>query len=116
MSVKLNKFIEAVNIEFKKAEKIYKETKESAEEIAASAAASPSQSGDRYHSQGTADLAKQKYDSILALKKELEVKGERIIIEHQGQTLFLVDNSVIISGFKIASTNSPFGQKILNGK
>ncbi len=107
-------FLAAVNLEHKKALKIYNDAKKSAQEVAASAAASPSQSGDRFHSQGTADLAKQKLDSISSLLAEIEEKGDNVCVEFKGETVFLVDNPILISGFKVVSTKSPLGQTILN--
>lgn len=111
-----SKLIESVDQEVKKADKNYVKAKESAEEIAASAAASPSQAGDRYHSQGTADIAKQKLNNILSLEKELEEKKEKVCFEHQGEIVYVVDNPVLITGFKIISSNSPLGKKILKSK
>ena len=116
MNKKIQDFLVAVDLEYKKAEKIYKDAKDSAQEVAASAALSPSQSGDRFHSQGTADLAKQKLDSISNLVVEIEEKGDRICVEFKGEIIFLVDNPILISGFKVVSSKSPLGQKILNEK
>lgn len=111
-----DKLFSAVEAELKKAEVAYKNAKEASLEIARSAALSPSQAGDRFHSQGTADLTKQRYEAILALKNEIEKKKDGICVEYNGETLFLVDNPVTVSGLKIVSTKSPLGQKILNGK
>jgi hypothetical protein len=116
MGIKLEAFLKAIDEEYRKAEKIYKEARKSAQEVAAAASASPSQSGDRFHSQGTADLAKLKFDSISRLKVEVGEKGEKICTEYKGETVFLVDNPILISGFKIVSTKSPLGQIILGSK
>jgi len=116
MSDKLRELIKAINLELKKSEEIYRNTKESAQEIAASAAASPSQAGDRFHSQGTADLARQKYEAIAALKSEIDKKGEKILHKYEDETLFLVDNPVLIPGFKIVSSKSPVGKKLIDEK
>lgn len=115
MQINFKSLTKSVDTEVEKAEDNYKKSKKSAEEIAASAAGSPSQAGDRYHSQGTADIAKQKLDTVLALKNELEEKGESICHEHEGETLFIVENPVLIDGYKIISEKSPLGQKILIG-
>ena len=116
MKNKAKQLLEAINTEFIKAEKGYKNAKKSAQEIALSAALSPSQAGDSYHSQGAADLARERYESILNLKKEIEEKGETICVNYEGQEIFLVDNPVLISGFTIVSTKSPLGKKLLNEK
>lgn len=108
----LNSLLQSVNVEIKKAERNYKQAKKSALEIAASASSSPSQSGDRYHSQGTADLAKQRFEEIKKLRQEIEIKGETVIVNYGGEELILVDNPVLISGFKIVSTKSPLGLKL----
>lgn len=116
MHTRLDSLIVVVDSNFKRAERIYRESKKAAEEIAASASASPSQSGDRFHSQGSADLAKQKYEAVLALKEELKKKGDAICVEYNGETLYLVDNLIMVPGFKLVSTKAPLGQKILNEK
>lgn len=113
MDQQLNSFKKAVEKELKKAEVNFKQTKKAAQEVAASAAASPSQSGDRFHSQGAADLAKQKYEAVLALKNEIDQKGEKVCVDHGGETLYLVDNPIMISGLKIVSTKSPLSLKLL---
>lgn len=116
MSFKLKQLQKAINVELRKAEKGYTNSKKSAQEIARSAGLSPSQAGDRYHSQGTLDLARERYESILTLKKEIEDKGETICTKYDNQEIFLVDNPVLISGFTIVSTKSPLGTKLLNEK
>ena len=116
MDLKLKQLQEAIDAEFQKAEKGYNNAKKSAQEIARSAALSPSQAGDRYHSQGAADLARERYESILDLKNEVEEKGETVCVRYNDQEIFLVDNPVLISGFTIVSTKSPLGIKLLNEK
>jgi len=116
MSFKLKQLQKAIDVELRKAEKGYTNSKKSAQEIARSAGLSPSQAGDRYHSQGTLDLARERYEAILALKKEVEDKLETICTQHNDQEIFLVNNPVLISGFTIVSTKSPLGIKILNEK
>jgi len=116
MTFKLERLQEAIDVELAKAEKGYNNAKKSAQEIARSAALSPSQAGDRYHSQGTLDLAKERYEAILALKKEIKDKGETICAKYNDQEIFLVDNPVLIPGFTAVSTKSPLGAKLLNEK
>ena len=116
MKTSLKMFLKSVNNEVKKAEQNYKQAKKSALEIAASASSSPSQSGDRYHSQGTADLAKQRFEEVKKLKDEIKVKGETVIVTYDGEELILVDNPVLLPGFKIVSTKSPLGIKLADIK
>lgn len=110
---KFSKLTKAVESELEKAKKYYELAKDSAQEIAKTALTSHSQAGNRFHSQGTADLAKQKYETVLSLKKEIETKGEKVVFEYDDETIYIVDNPIMISGFKIVSSKSPFGERIL---
>lgn len=114
MGDRINKLLLAVQNELEKAEKAYKHAKQSAQEIAATALTSHSQAGDRFHSQGAADLAKQKLDTVLALKTEIEEKGEGVCFKHDGEDVYIVDNPILLDGFKLISTKSPLGMKIIN--
>lgn len=116
MDSKFLDLVAAIDIELKRAEKVYKDVRKTAQEVAASAALSPSQSGDRYHSQGAADMARQKYTEVLALKKEIELKKDDICFTLNGEQVFLVDNPIFIKDFKLISTKSPIGQSLLHGK
>jgi len=116
MYKKFQNLLQKIDIELKKAEEGYKNAKKSALEIAKSASLSPSQAGDRFHSQCSADLAKERYDAVLAFKNEVEQKGESIFINFEGKDIVLVDNPIIIPGFTIASTKSPLGQKLIDMK
>src|SRR3990172_3423574 len=118
MRIKLEKLLQAIDVEYKRAEKIYKDAKKSAQEVAASAQHSPSQSGDRYHSQGSADLAKQKFDFISSFRTEikeavdLEIPDKISVpcyLKLGEDELYLVSNPVLISGLKIVSSKSPLG-------
>lgn len=116
MNTILRDLVAALEIEIKKAQRSYQDAKRAAQEIAASASSSPSQSGDRFHSQGSADLASKRFQAILSFKKEFDKKGEAICVKHKGETLFLVDNPIMLAGFKIVSTKSPLGLKLLNDR
>lgn len=125
MRTKLKALLNSINVEYKKAEKIYKDAKNSAQEIAASASASPSQSGDRFHAQGTADLAKQKFEFISLFKKEIEESLDLDIpdkvaapcyIKLKSSEIYLVNNPVLISGLKIVSSDAPLGSSLLGEK
>ncbi|WKZ25331.1 MAG: hypothetical protein QY322_02980 [bacterium] len=111
-----NKLDESVILELAKAKKYYELAKISAQEIAQTALTSHSQAGDRFHSQGTAELTRQKYETILSLKKEIDLKGEKIVFNYNNETVYIVDNPIMLSGFKIISSMSPLGEKILNEK
>ena len=113
---RFKKLLILVEKKVKKAERGFNNAKKSAQEIAASAALSPSQSGDMYHSQGAVDTAKRKLDSIMLLKKELEEKGEDVCFDYEDEEVFVVDNPVLISGISLVSTKSPLGKKILKTK
>lgn len=112
MHSKLIELLSLVKKELKKAEKNYLQAKTSASEVAASAAHSPSQSGDRYHSQGAADIAGLRVEAIRKLKKEIET-GNAHFIEKDGRALFLVRNITLIPGAKLVSVDSPVGKKLL---
>lgn len=120
MRIKLSVLLDRVVSECRKAEKIYEDAVSSAREIAASASLSPSQSGDRYHSQGSADLAKKKLESLSSLRYEIELAIDQEIPERasppcylnlDGKDAYLVGNPVFISGVKIISAQSDLGKK-----
>lgn len=113
MQSKFTDLLLAIEVESEKAEKFFNEANKAALEIAASSAASPSQSGDRFHSQAASDMARQKHESVLALKKEIINKGKKIVFNYNGETIFIVDNPIMIKGFKFVSSNSVLGQKLL---
>jgi hypothetical protein len=122
--MKLKEFLGAVNVEFLMAKKNYDHTKKSAQEVSASAAASPSQSGDMFHSQGAADLAKQALENVISLKNEIETNldsGISVVkspcfINFGGIPVYLVSYPVLISGFKMVSSKSPLGISLLGKK
>ncbi len=108
----LKKFLVIVKKELNKAEKNHLQAQKSASEVAASAAHSPSQSGDRFHSQSTADLAQDRVESLKKLKEEIESETP-ILVEKDGETFFIVRNVTFIPGVKLISTNSTVGKDLL---
>lgn len=125
MRSKRGELLNIVNSEFEKAKKNYELIKKAAQEINASASASPSQSGDRFHAQGAADLAKQKLEAITNLKNEIELAVDEntpdvvtppCFVNFGGEEIYLVDNVVTIGGLKFVSSKSPLGQNLLGKK
>jgi len=125
MRIKLNLLLDFVITEFKKAEKRNKNATDSALEIARSAALSPSQAGDRFHSQGAADLAKEMFETVSKLKIEIEKNIENKIpetvsipcfIKLEGMDIYLVDNPILVNGFNLISKESPLGSSLVRKK
>jgi len=124
MRPKLKEFLAAINVVYNSAEENYNHTKKSALEVSASAAASPSQSGDMFHSQGAADLAKQIFENVGNLKNEIETNLDVEVlsvkppcfINFGGLQIYLVNYPVLISGYKIVSSKSPLGDNLLGKK
>ncbi len=112
MKLELNKLLLVVNKEIKKAEKNHLQARVNASEVAASAAHSPSQAGDRYHSQGTADILKERIEALKKLKREVE-SGYPRFIKKGKDSFFLVRNVTLLPGVKLISMNSPVGKKLI---
>lgn len=125
MRLKLSFLLSKINSDLILAEKRYKDSKKSATEIAISASASPSQSGDRFHSQGASDMAKQRLETVKKLKKEIEESLDSptpdfivspCFVKTDKLEFYLVENTILISDIKLVSVNSELGQKIINKK
>lgn len=124
MRVKLSEFLDAIGTEFNEAKRNYEQTKKAAEEVAVAASLSPSQSGDRYHSQGAADLAKQTFENVRNLRTEIEANLDKNIsfidppcfLNLGGDKVYLVSYPIIVKGFKIISSKSPLGLNLLGKK
>jgi transcription elongation GreA/GreB family factor len=101
-----------------------------ANEIAKSSYNSPSQSGDRFHSQGQAEIAQEKaerLESVLTrVKRELENKvPEKIFpicwvnLEYEDgikDGFYYIDEPLSLPGYKFVSSNSPFGGSLAGKK
>lgn len=111
MQAKLGEFFLVVQKEIKRAEKNYLQAKKSASEVAASAAHSPSQAGDRYHSQSSADLANERLNALKRLEAEIK-SGLVRYIEKDGQEFFLVKNVTLVPNVKLVSVDSPVGRDL----
>lgn len=124
---KLQTLLDLINTELAKTKEFAEKTKVAAQEVAKSAAASPSQSGDRAHSQGTADIVEEKLGRIVLLKTEIEECLEKAIpetvsspcyIKLESASLgtleyYLVQNPVLIDKVKLISTQSPLALELL---
>ena len=123
----INKLYHLLKKDFQKSKRRYITIQKSAAEIARVAANSPSQSGDRFHSQGQADIAKSSLDNLELLISDIKkvfqdeiptqikppcyVKidyGDRGISE-----MFVVNYPTDASGVKLVSSSSPLGEALL---
>lgn len=112
MKTKLQELLVVVEEELLKAERNYREAKKSASEVAASAALSPSQAGDRFHSEGTANLVRNRFEALKKLKGEVE-SGKAHFIEKGGENFYLVKNVTLLPGINLISVDSPVGKKMV---
>ena len=111
MDRKLKELLSVVEKDLKKAEKNYLRAKKDASEVAATAAYSHSQAGDRFHSEGAADIVKARVDALKSLKEEIESGTPRFLNENGG--FYLVKNVTLLPGIKLVSVNSPVGKELL---
>jgi len=125
----IQKLFKVLGEELEKAKDRERKVKEAADEIARSAYNSPSQSGDRFHSQSQADIAKENVERLENILKKVEKELQNpvpesitpvcwINLEYEDggkDGFFLLDEPLSISGYKFVSSNSPFGNK-LKGK
>lgn len=128
MRQKLQLLLEAIDGEMAKAKHRAEQTRKAANEIARSAAASPSQSGDREHSAGQAlitqnvlvglqttqeDIQKALMVDVSLVQApcflELELGGKRL-------EFYFIDNPPHITGLSFISVKSALGKVILNKK
>lgn len=105
------------------------EIKASADEIARSSYNSPSQSGDRFHSQSQAEIAKESFSNLESFYKRLVKSAESAIpqavepisyveVEYEGgelRSFYFVDRTPNLPGFNFVSSESSLG-KLLFGK
>ena len=106
-----------------------KENAEKTDEASKFIMTGPSQSGDKYHAQNAAALAKSYVKRLEKLKKEIQEAKEEpetivkptcyIEVEYDdGSKLnfYLVENAVSLAGFLFISSLSPLGSSILEKK
>jgi transcription elongation GreA/GreB family factor len=123
MREKINKLYVLLGKEHTNAQKVADKVKNAANEIAKASYNSPSQSGDRFHSQGQADIAKERVErfekAFARVEKELENKIPESIspicwvnLEYKDATkdgFYYVDEPLSVPGYKFVSSGSPFG-------
>lgn len=115
--------------ELEKAKDRERKVKEAADEIARASYNSPSQSGDRFHSQSQADIAKESVERLKKVFNEVSAELSKPVpdniqpvcwveLEYDDDNrdkFYYLDEPLSISGYKFVSSNSPFGNK-LKGK
>lgn len=122
---KIQILLDAIEKELKKAKTFAANTKTAAQEIARTAAHSPSQSGDREHSKNQAEIAEDYLKNLIVTKnliasviKNVPEKVEgNVFIKLEFATgiseeYYLVENPVKLEGLKLISINSPLGQAL----
>lgn len=123
MSTKITNILKVIDDEYGKAKKYFDLSKESAQEIAKTALTSHSQAGDRFHSQGAMEISKERLNGISKLKAELEKVKERenlefvevpCYIKTDKAEFYLVENTILINGIKLVSSNSEIGKELIN--
>ncbi len=128
---KIKKLSLLLEKEFEKSKDSFEKMQLSAIEIAKSSYNSPSQSGDRFHSQGQADIAKENLKNLEGVLKELN--NELLLseipqairpscwieLEFDGgkkESYFYLKNPLVVKGYSIISSKSPFGSILLDKK
>ncbi len=116
--------------ELQKAKLRYEKVRESAAEIARSAYNSPSQSGDRFHSQGQSDIAEEDVKRFERVLEEIEKETEKdkpdkttafcwVELEYDNgerDNFYIVNDPLSIPGYKFVSSKSPFGKVLIDKK
>ncbi|OGM14889.1 hypothetical protein A3A76_02055 [Candidatus Woesebacteria bacterium RIFCSPLOWO2_01_FULL_39_23] len=124
---KLNELLNKVEREVEEIKVRTEKVVGAANEIARSSYNSPSQSGDRYHSQSQADLAKSSLINMQDFQQMLKQSLERDLPEsiapicyvelifNDGETssFFYVEESPSVISFKFVSSSSPLGLAII---
>ena len=116
--------------ELKIAQERQKKVKQSADEIARAAALSPSQSGDREHATGQAEIVTESLVRLRKLLDEIETSIKRKTPEEIGETcfvslkyknndkqkMFLVKNLYLLPKVNLVSFNSDLGKALKGAK
>ena len=119
---KLEELLGAVENELAKAKRAAANTKQSADEIARTAAHSPSQSGDSVHSSGQAHITQEYLARVVSFKNRLVSAQSETpstieapcfvdlkFTDGRESTFYLVHDPVTIKGFTLVSASSPLG-------
>ena len=127
MRKKLQELETVLRREIKRAERQANSSKRAAYEIARAAASSWSMAGDRTHAEGQAQIAEENLAKLKKLMEEIKLSMKKfpekiellsfIVATKNGEReedFYLVQTPVFIKGFTLVSTESPFGQAILN--
>ncbi len=127
MRSKLVELSRILDKKVRKARDFAEQTKESANEVAKTAAGSWSAAGDREHSRGQAEITQENLNKVEAIKKEVERSVDKelplkvepasfVKIKFDDGTtdeFYFVENPIFLSGVKFASPSSPLGETIL---
>lgn len=126
---KLEELLALLEGEVAKAKKAAENTRKSADEIAKSAAHSPSQSGDRTHSQGQADITEAYFKRIIAFEKRIKIALAETpntiqtpcfvgvkFTDGKESSFYLVEDPIVISGITLVSAVSPLGSALIGKK
>lgn len=126
---KIEELLDAVELELNKARLYYKENKLASDQMQRTTATSWSSAGDREYAIGQEVFTKLNLEMLVNLRKELKggIRKDhldtieppcfvRIYIDGEDVDFYLVENAASIEGFRIASTNSPVGNKLLKKK
>lgn len=126
----LNRLLKILHKELKIAQKRQKKVKQSANEIARAAALSPSQSGDREHATGQAEIIAESLVRLHKLLDEIETSIKRKVPEEIKETcfvslkyenndkknMFLVKNLYLLPRVNLVSFNSELGKALKGAK
>lgn len=113
---------ERLKKEIKKAGSFAEKAKESAMEIARAAALSPSQSGDRVHSENQAKITAEAFIKLKHLHDEIDKSLNKSVPEKIEPVCFVngefyfVTTPIYLPGIKLVSVESPLGRKLLGKK
>lgn len=126
---KIKELFDALSEELTKIRKKAEKLHEAAVDVAKSASASPSQSGDRFHAQGQADIAKEYVSNLEDINTEIEdeLKIDTfseirpvcwVEVEYDNKDIdkfYYLSEPLALAGYKFVSSKSPFGL-VLTGK
>lgn len=120
---KINNLYLLLKEEVARAQKVADEVRNAANEIARSSYNSLSQSGDRFHSQGQADIAMERVKRLTSVLEKVEKESKNkapesitpvcfVNLEYKDGAkdgFYFVDEPLSLADYKFVSVNSPFG-------
>ena len=124
---KLSLLLQSLRKEVRKAGEFAVKTKESANEVAKSAAGSWSAAGDREHSRAQAVIVEENLNKIKRVVNEIEAFIGKSVPEKiepvcfitlsydsgEEKEFYLVNNPIFLKGFNLISPKSPLGQSLV---